>query len=90
VLTLGVLQAIEEAGLSVPGDISLIAWNDVLLERKPVSITSVCFDRFEAGARLCRRLLECIEQPDKTFELEYLRPKLIVRESTGAPRGTHH
>jgi len=82
----GMLDAFEEAGLSVPEDLSLISWNDVLVNRSPVSITSVVFDRAGAGVRLCRRLLECIDEPDHRFAPEYLRPQLVVRQSTTPPR----
>jgi LacI family transcriptional regulator len=84
-MALGVLQAIDEAGLRIPEDLSVISWNNVLLERTPVSITSVCFDRKDAGARFCKRVIECIEHPDRHFEPEYLRPQLVIRQSTGAP-----
>jgi len=86
VIPVGVLQAIDEAKLRVPEDISLIAWHDALAERKPVSITSVCFDRAEAGARMCRRLLDYIENPQHHYEAEYLRPHMLVRQSTAAPK----
>jgi len=84
-MALGVLQAIDEAGLRIPEDMSVISWNNVLLERTPVTITSVCFDRKDAGARFCKRVIECIEHPDRNFEPEYLRPQLVIRQSTGAP-----
>jgi DNA-binding LacI/PurR family transcriptional regulator len=85
-LPLGVLQAAEEMGLQVPRDLSVIAWHDALAERKPVSITSVTFDRADAGARMCNRLLEYIETPAHQYEPEYVRPHLLVRQSTAAPR----
>jgi DNA-binding LacI/PurR family transcriptional regulator len=85
-LPLGVLQAAQELGLRIPEDLSLIAWHDTLVNRKPVTITSVSFDRTDAGARMCRRLLESIEHPERQFEPEYLRPHLLIRQSTAAPQ----
>ncbi len=81
---MGMLRAIDELHLRVPADVSLVSWNNTLTERKPVSITSICFDRAEAGARLCRRLLECIDHPERRFEPEFLRPQLVLRDSTAA------
>jgi DNA-binding LacI/PurR family transcriptional regulator len=81
----GVLQVCEEKRLDIPGDLSIIANNSVLAERRPVSITSVSFDRTSVGSRLCRRLLELIDQPERQFEPEYVPPHLLVRQSTAAP-----
>jgi len=63
----------------------LVSALPVLAERKPVSITSVTFDRTDAGARMCNRLLERIEDPQRQFEPESVRPHLLVRQSTAAP-----
>jgi len=80
------LQAAEELGLRIPEDLSLVAWHDTLAEQTPVSITSVSFNRADAGARMCKRLLEYIEQPERHFEAEYLRPHMLIRQSTASPR----
>jgi DNA-binding LacI/PurR family transcriptional regulator len=84
----GVLQACEELGLKVPDDLSVVACNSILADRRPVSITSVSFDRAGVGSRLCRRLLELIEQPERQFEPEYVTSQLLIRQSTGAPPKT--
>ncbi len=85
-LPVGVLKAADELGLRVPDDLSLIAWHDTLVARTPIGVTSVRFDRRDAGARMCRRLLEFIEHPQRQYEAEYVRPELVLRQSTAAPR----
>ena len=42
--------------------------------------------RKEAEGHRNAVLLERIEQPERKFEDEYLRPRLVVRQSTAAPR----
>jgi len=84
----GVLQVCEEKGLNVPDDLSVVACNSILADRKPVSITSVAFDRAGVGSRLCRRLLELIDHPERQFEPEYVPSQLLVRQSTGRAPAT--
>ncbi len=81
----GVLQFLEKKGLRLPEDMSLVSWNATLTERKPVGITSICFDDFDAGVRRARRLLESIESRTVPFEKEYIEPHLEIRQSTAAP-----
>ncbi len=89
-MSLGVLQALHQAGLNVPRDVSVAGFDDL-----PESgffqpaLTTVRMDFTELGRRCVRRLLELIQgtSPSPTA---LLTPELVVRSSTGPPpsRGT--
>ncbi|HLH35102.1 MAG TPA: LacI family DNA-binding transcriptional regulator [Alloacidobacterium sp.] len=88
---IGVIRAIYDAGLSVPGDISVIGFDDIMSAayHKP-SLTTVRQPLREMGREGAQVLLDMISNPEKQFPEEIvIQPELIVRESTGpaaAPR----
>jgi LacI family transcriptional regulator len=82
---IGVIRAIYDAGLSVPEDISVIGFDDIMSAayHKP-SLTTVRQPLREMGRQGAQVLLDMISQPDKPYQEEIvLQPELIVRESTG-------
>jgi DNA-binding LacI/PurR family transcriptional regulator len=84
---IGVLSAVEEAGWSVPADLSLVGYdNSSLASLRHLSFTSVDQSAAEVGSMAIDRLAERVggrlEPRHETVE-----PRLIVRSSTaGAPR----
>uniref|UniRef100_A0A7V4XUJ9 LacI family transcriptional regulator n=1 Tax=Acidobacterium capsulatum TaxID=33075 RepID=A0A7V4XUJ9_9BACT len=81
----GAIRAIDDAGLSVPGDISVIGFDDIASAayHQP-SLTTVQQPLREMGARGAKILLDRINHPSRTYPAEIvMEPKLIVRESTG-------
>jgi DNA-binding LacI/PurR family transcriptional regulator len=90
-MTLGVLQALEEVGLSCPADIALATFDDL-----PVAavfrphLTSVAQPGYQVGHRgadlLIQRLQEKIPARKRINIL--LEPELHIRESTGEPLNT--
>jgi LacI family transcriptional regulator len=82
---IGVIRAIYDAGLSVPEDISVIGFDDIMSAayHKP-SLTTVRQPLREMGRQGAQVLLDMISQPDKQYPEEIvMQPELIVRESTG-------
>jgi DNA-binding LacI/PurR family transcriptional regulator len=82
---IGVIRAIYDAGLSVPEDISVIGFDDIMSAayHKP-SLTTVRQPLREMGREGAQILLDMISNPDKQFPQEIvMQPELIVRESTG-------
>jgi LacI family transcriptional regulator len=79
----GVLEAAREAGIGVPGDISVAAFNDLELSRVVVpSLTSVALPAFELGrssADLLRRIVE--GRPVRLHR--QIGARVVVRGSTG-------
>jgi DNA-binding LacI/PurR family transcriptional regulator len=84
---LGALNAIAEAGLDVPGDISVVGYdNTALAELRHVALTTVHQPRFEIGAMAMQAILRRIDNPQSRVRRELLEPKLIVRRTTAPPR----
>jgi DNA-binding LacI/PurR family transcriptional regulator len=81
----GAIRALKDAGLSVPEDISVIGFDDILgASYHTPSLTTVRQPLEEMGREGTRILLERIANPEQEFTPEVvLQPQLIVRESTG-------
>ncbi|WP_028067594.1 LacI family DNA-binding transcriptional regulator [Solirubrobacter soli] len=86
-MALGVLRALHEAGRSVPGDVSVVGFDDVPeAEFFLPPLTTIRQDFGEMGRRSLRLLLETMEPTgDATPHLE-VTPELVVRSSTAPPR----
>jgi LacI family transcriptional regulator len=86
VAAIGVFNAIHEAGLRIPDDISLAGYdNTAIAALRPVSLTSVEQDGHLMGANAARLLLERIEAKRQRSVLLSLTPSLIQRRSTAPP-----
>jgi LacI family transcriptional regulator len=87
VLALGAVRAINQAGLKLGADISLIAHDDVLPMLKPenfmVPLTTTRSSLRAAGQRIARRLIADILQLETLPQQELWKADLIVRASTG-------
>lgn len=83
-MTLGALLTISEMGLSVPGDVSMVGFDDP--EWAPLTgppLTTVAQPTYEMGVRAARMLLDRIEtEPGGEGRKVLLEPWLVVREST--------
>ncbi len=86
-LALGALQALKQAGLSVPSDVSVVGHNDMqLLDQVNPPLTSVRIQHYEMGRRAARLLLDALRhRPGSQDATVVLRPQLVVRASTTVP-----
>ncbi len=86
-MALGAREALQAIGLSVPGDVLLVGYDDIPLARyvEP-ALTSVQGDMAEVGSVAALRLLELIggRLPDQPVTL--LPTELVVRNSCGCGR----
>jgi LacI family transcriptional regulator len=85
-MTIGALMAIERHGLSIPGDIALVGfdeipWADVFRPR----LTTVEQPLYELGRMAAELVLKQRSAGDHYPERVLLPGTLIVRDSTGAP-----
>jgi DNA-binding LacI/PurR family transcriptional regulator len=81
------MTAVREAGLSVPGNISLIGYdNSYLAQLSNVSLTSIDQPRHEMGILATRLLLERTESERTEPRREVLKPRLVLRSTTAPPR----
>ena len=84
-LVVGVLQALKEAKLQVPQDLSLIAWDDFeLAEHLTPPLTVVDQPTYTMGSLAAEQLMKAVTQRNTLEPLEViLKPRLIIRGSTG-------
>ena len=85
-MALGVLRALHEAGRRIPGDISVVGFDDV--PEAPYfmpPLTTIRQDFDEMGRRGLKLLLETMEDPDGPPRHLEVDPELIVRASTAPP-----
>jgi len=83
----GALEAINELGLEVPRDISLMGYdNTALAALRHISLTTIHQPRNQIGEIAMRAVIHRIEKPSAPARRHVLDPKLVVRETTAKPR----
>jgi DNA-binding LacI/PurR family transcriptional regulator len=85
-MALGFMHAIHDAGLSVPGDVSVVGFDDIpeAAHYWP-PLTTVRQDFSELGRRSIGLLLSELAG-DESARQESITPQLVVRSSTAPPR----
>jgi DNA-binding LacI/PurR family transcriptional regulator len=84
---IGALDALEEAGLSIPDDVSLIGFdNTTLAALRHISLTSINQPGGDMGRSAVERLWERIDGERTTPQHDVVAPDLVVRSTTGPPR----
>jgi len=82
-IALGAYEALGDAGLRCPEDVSVTGFNDMpFVDRLSPPLTTVRIPHYELGREAGRRLVELIQNPDSPARATTLRPELIVRGST--------
>ena len=86
-MAIGALGALSEAGLSVPGDITVVGFDDIPIARYVAPpLTTVGVDIAELGRRAFAVLLEVIAKPNaRQTRRDQIGTNLVVRKSCGAP-----
>ena len=89
-MALGLLRAMHEAGRPVPGELSVVGFDDIPEASYFLPpLTTVRQDFNEMGTRSLRLLLRTIETGEPPRSGSLVPPELIVRASTSAPPRTH-
>lgn len=84
---LGALDAINEAGLRVPEDVSLMGYdNTALAALRHISLTTIHQPRDQIGRIALRAVVRRIESPGAPGKRHVLAPMLVVRSTTTRPR----
>jgi LacI family transcriptional regulator len=83
----GVLAELRARGVAVPGEMSVIAFNDhELAEHLHPPLTTVRMPNARMGEEAVRLLLEAIDGEDRRDEMIRDDPVVVVRQSTAPPR----
>ncbi|WP_319174794.1 LacI family DNA-binding transcriptional regulator [Streptomyces sp. ME02-6991-2A] len=86
VAALGIYRAAADLGLSIPGDISLVGYNNTAIASlAPVQLTSVDQAGHTMGLAAARMLIERVEGRRDRAMRTTMTPRLVVRRSTAAP-----
>jgi DNA-binding LacI/PurR family transcriptional regulator len=85
IAAIGAIRALKDAGLAVPGDVSVVGFDDIQSAAYSTpSLTTVRQPLAEMGKRGAQVLLERIADREKEYAAEIvMEPELVVRESTG-------
>jgi LacI family transcriptional regulator len=84
IMAVGALRALQEAGLRVPEDISLVGFDDVpMAERVFPGLTTIRQPIYEMGYSTFELLLKAINNPKNQVYQVLLSTELIVRSSSG-------
>lgn len=85
-MALGVMRAIRETGRDVPGDVSVVGFDDI--PEAPYytpPLTTVRQDFIEVGSRSLRALVRAIETGEPVASGSRVPSRLIIRDSTAVP-----
>ncbi|WP_338087784.1 LacI family DNA-binding transcriptional regulator [Nocardioides lijunqiniae] len=87
-MALGLLRALSEAGRSVPGDVSVVGFDDIPEAAYLIPpLTTVRQDFTAVGRRAIEILRGAIaHDPDRREPARLIRPELVVRASSATPR----
>jgi len=88
IAAIGAIRALKDAGLTVPGDVSVVGFDDIQSAAYSTpSLTTVRQPLTEMGKRGAEILLDRIANREKAYPTEIvMAPELVVRESTGKSR----
>ena len=86
---LGVVAALTQRGYSVPGDISVIGFdNERFCANENPALSSVGANMYDLGTTAVEVVLKAIDGEQKPPTITMIEPSLFARESTGPAPGT--
>ena len=84
VMALGALRAAHEAGLTLPGDLQMVGFDDSA-SAAYVGLTTLAQPMVEMGTLATEKLLRRLRDPETPPSHTVFAPRLVVRETTGGP-----
>jgi DNA-binding LacI/PurR family transcriptional regulator len=85
-MALGVLNALDELGISVPTDVSIVSFNNVLVaEMARPPLTSVDINIFDLGYEAAKNLIQKIENPKEPTKRIIIPYEIVKRSSCAEP-----
>lgn len=80
IMCFGIKKAIEESGMSIPEDVSLIGYDDIPFS-SIIGLTTVSSQVYEMGKNAVLSILNIIKQRTKENINIVLRPNIVIRNS---------
>jgi DNA-binding LacI/PurR family transcriptional regulator len=88
-MALGAINALANAGISVPGDASVTGFDDILEASYFLpSLTTVNIDFERQGVFIFEALKAAASRQAAPEHTSFMRPQLVVRNSSGVPNRT--
>ena len=86
---LGVVSAVQERGLVVGRDLSVVGFDNIpQVEHSHPPLTTISQPIYEIGVTICRMLIQLLRGEELVERQLLWQPTLIVRASSGPPRPT--
>jgi DNA-binding LacI/PurR family transcriptional regulator len=83
IAAVGAIAAIEESGLEVPGDVSIVGYDGMALGAlRSLNLTTIAQPLTEMGQLGARALFARLENPDEPSTHTAMNPELIERGTT--------
>jgi LacI family transcriptional regulator len=83
---IGILDAANEIGMSIPGDLSVVGYDDIR-DAAYVNLTTINQHLVQSGALGAQMLLDMLAEPDKKNQCnQILSVNLVIRGTTGPPQ----
>jgi LacI family transcriptional regulator len=90
IAALGALRAAEERGLRIPEDLTVVGYDNIYTSTiGRVALTTIDQSGDLTGATATKLLLERLEGRTEAVH-HVISPRLVVRSTSGAPRGSAH
>ena len=81
---LGVLDAVAERGLSAPGDVSVVGYDNSTISQTPgTALTTVDVRAFDLGVQAAQVALDRLAEPEHPMLNRMLMPTLVARGTSG-------
>lgn len=81
-MALGILNTLHEMGISVPGQISIVSFNNLLLsEVSRPPLTSVDISIYQLGFQATKTLIDIVSDSDEPIKRITIPHKMIVRQT---------
>ncbi|CWX42060.1 TPA: substrate-binding domain-containing protein [Haemophilus influenzae] len=81
-IAVGAYQAIQQQGLRIPQDLSIMGYDDIELARYlSPPLSTICQTKAELGKLAVETLLQRIKNPNENYRTLVLEPTCVLRES---------
>ncbi len=82
-VAIGVIRQLQESGIQVPGDVSVIGFDDIpIAEAVAPALTTIRYPAFDAGRLAALMLMDMLNNTESTMAISMnLAPQLIIRDT---------